>query len=92
MSRFKYCLKRRWIKRKKIKLFYDYVNLLKSVKPKYFLLENVINKWSNKMGEELGVYGVKINSNLFSAQIDQVYWSNMILMLPTQIKILIYLL
>ena len=76
------------LKGKKSNLFYDYVNLLKSVKPKYFLLENVINKWSNKMGEELGVYGVKINSNLFSAQNrPRMYWSNIDFdKLPTQIK------
>ena len=76
------------LKGKKSNLFYDYVNLLKSVKPKYFLLENVINKWSNKMGEELGVYGVKINSNLFSAQNrPRMYWSNIDFdKLPTQLK------
>ncbi len=76
------------LKGKKSNLFYDYVNLLKSIKPKYFLLENVINKWSNKMGEELGVYGVKINSNLFSAQNrPRMYWSNIDFdKLPTQLK------
>ena len=60
-------------------LFYEYVRLLKEVKPKYFLLENVKMK---KEYEEIitGLLGVKpiaINSKILSAQMrNRLYWTN----------------
>ena len=60
-------------------LFYEYLRLLKEVKPKYFLLENVkMKKESEKqLNEFLGVKGVHINSNLVSYQNrPRIYWTN----------------
>jgi len=60
-------------------LFWEYIRLLKKVKPKYFLLENVKmdKKWKNLISEILEVEPIFINSNLFSAQNRQrYYWTN----------------
>lgn len=61
------------------KLFFEYVRAIKEVKPKYFLLENVVMKqWCQDIiSEMLGVQPVRINSNLVSAQNrDRLYWTN----------------
>ncbi len=61
------------------KLFWEYARLIKEVKPKYFLLENVeMNKASEIIiTKELGVNPIKINSVNFSAQNrPRVYWTN----------------
>ena len=61
------------------KLFFEYVRLLKELKPKYFLLENVRMKkeYLDIITEYLGVEPVLINSSLFSAQNRQrYYWTN----------------
>lgn len=52
------------------KLFFEYVRLLREVKPKYFLLENVKMKkeWQNIISRELWVEPIEINSSLVSAQ------------------------
>ena len=63
----------------KSKLFYEYLRLLKEIKPKYFLLENVkMKKESEKqLNEYLGVQGLHINSSLVSYQNrPRIYWSN----------------
>ena len=68
------------------KLFFEYVRLLKEVKPKYFLLENVkMNKKSeNVISDLLGVKPVEINSNLVSAQNrKRLYWTNIPFDMPT---------
>jgi DNA (cytosine-5)-methyltransferase 3A len=60
-------------------LFWEYVRVLKGVKPKYFLLENVVmaKKWENIITKTLGVSPIRINSNLVSAQNrDRLYWTN----------------
>jgi len=60
-------------------LFWEYVRLLKELKPKYFLLENVVMKkeWVGVVSEELGLEPVEINSNLVSAQNRRrLYWTN----------------
>lgn len=60
-------------------LFWEYVRLLKEVKPKYFLLENVVMKkeWEDIITEALGVTPIKINSALVSAQKrERLYWTN----------------
>lgn len=60
-------------------LFWEYVRLLKELKPKYFLLENVVMKkeWSDVISKELGVKPIEINSNLVSAQNRRrLYWTN----------------
>jgi len=60
-------------------LFYEYLRILKEVKPTYFLLENVKMKkeWSDEITKELNVMPVLINSNLVSAQDrERFYWTN----------------
>ena len=61
-------------------LFYHYVRILKEVKPKYFLLENVASmedKWKNVISEILGVYPIMINSSLVcAAERKRYYWTN----------------
>ena len=61
------------------KLFWEYVRLLKALKPKYFLLENVKMKKESMdiITEYLGVEPIEINSNLVSAQNrKRLYWTN----------------
>ena len=61
------------------KLFFEFVRLLKELKPKYFLLENVRMKkeYQDIISEYLGVECIKINSSLQSAQNRvRLYWTN----------------
>jgi site-specific DNA-cytosine methylase len=61
------------------KLFYEYVRLLKEIRPKYFLLENVKMKkeWIEIINQNMGVEPVMINSSLVSAQSRRrLYWTN----------------
>jgi site-specific DNA-cytosine methylase len=61
----------------KSRLFFEYVRLLKDINPRYFLLENVKNKWGMLMNETVGVGFIEINSGLFSAQSrPRYYWTN----------------
>ena len=58
-------------------LFYKFVKLKNKLNPKYFLLENVKNKWSNLMNREIGIEGVELNSMYLSGQYrPRVYWTN----------------
>jgi len=71
------------------KLFWEYVRLLKALKPKYFLLENVKMKKESMdvITEALGVEPVFINSRLFSAQNrPRIYWTNIPFDVPTEDK------
>ena len=49
-------------------LFWEYVRLLKEVKPTYFLLENVKMKkeWQDIISEALGVEPIEINSKFYN--------------------------
>lgn len=61
------------------KLFFEFVRLLKELKPKYFLLENVPMKkeFETVISEHLGVEPVLIDSSLVSAQRrKRLYWTN----------------
>ena len=62
------------------KLFFEFVRLLKEVKPKYFLLENVGSMDSsvrNKISELLGCQPLHINSKVLTAQHrNRYYWTN----------------
>lgn len=64
----------------KSRLFYEYYRLLREVKPKYFLLENVGSMRKsdrNVITELLGVEPIKINSKLVSAQLrNRLHWTN----------------
>jgi DNA (cytosine-5)-methyltransferase 3A len=60
-------------------LFWEYVRILKGIKPKYFLLENVkmAKKWKDVITNALGVEPIMINSQLVSAQSrERLYWTN----------------
>ena len=67
------------LKGNKSSLFWEYARILKEVKPRYFLLENVEMPIEDKITitNELGVHPVNINSNLVSAQHrNRWYWTN----------------
>jgi len=71
------------------KLFWEYVRLLKALKPKYFLLENVKMKKESMdvITEALGVEPIFINSSLVSAQNrPRIYWTNVPFDVPTEDK------
>lgn len=60
-------------------LFYTYLRILREVKPKYFLLENVKMKQASKqaLDDWIGVEGIYINSRLVSFQNrPRFYWTN----------------
>jgi site-specific DNA-cytosine methylase len=63
----------------KSKLFWEFVRILKELKPKYFLLENVKMKssWRDIITETVGVEPIEINSALVSGQHRRrYYWTN----------------
>lgn len=60
-------------------IFLECKRVLDEVKPKYFLMENVIMKPDDEriVSNMLGVNPVRINSSLVSAQLrDRLYWTN----------------
>ena len=61
------------------KLFFEFVRLRDKLKPKYFLLENVVMKkeYQNVISSYLGVQPLMLNSSLFTAQNrKRLYWTN----------------
>lgn len=61
------------------KLFFEYLRLLRELKPRFFLLENVpmAKPSEDIISDTLGVAPVKINSALVSAQNrNRLYWAN----------------
>lgn len=68
------------LKGKKSNLFFEYVRILKEVKPKYFLLENVASMREDDkdtISSIIGVQPVMIDSADFSAQYrKRYYWTN----------------
>jgi len=61
-------------------LFWEYIRILREVKPEYFLLENVkMSSWNQKIiSEAIGIDPIFINSSLLSAQSrKRLYWTNM---------------
>lgn len=63
------------------KLFFEYVRILDEVKPRFFLLENVLMKkeFQDVISEILLVEPIMINSNLVSAQNrKRLYWTNIL--------------
>lgn len=64
----------------KSNLFYEYIRALRTVKPKYFLFENVASMKKadqDKISKLLGVKPVLINSADFSPQTrNRLYWTN----------------
>ena len=63
----------------KSKLFWEYARIFHQIKPKWFLLENVVMDKAAEdiISEELGVAPVKIDSAHFSPQTrERLYWTN----------------
>lgn len=63
----------------KSSLFYHYIRILQTVKPKYFLLENVpmAKEYEDIISDLLGVKPIMINSNLVcAADRKRLYWTN----------------
>ena len=61
------------------KLFFVFVDILKALKPKYFLLENVRMKrqWQDIITQYIGIEPILIDSALVSAQSrKRLYWTN----------------
>jgi DNA (cytosine-5)-methyltransferase 3A len=61
-------------------LFWEYIRVLNEVKPKFFLLENVLmeKKWQNIITKTLNVEPVMIDSADFTAQTrKRNYWTNL---------------
>jgi DNA-cytosine methyltransferase len=60
-------------------LFWEYIRVLNEIKPKYFLLENVVMKkeWEKIITDTIGFEPTMIDSKFFSAQKRQrLYWTN----------------
>lgn len=70
------------------RLFWEYVRAFKTIKPKYFLFENVAsmrNADKEIISEQLGVQPIKIDSSLLSAQKrNRLYWTNIPFDVPTE--------
>jgi len=68
------------------KLFFEFLRLVKELKPKYWLLENVVMKkeYEQVISDYLGVKPVTINSSLITAQNRvRLYWANFEITQPT---------
>lgn len=71
------------------KLFFEYVRLLNELKPRYWLLENVIMKkeFEQVITSHLGKTPAKINSSVLSKQNrNRLYWTNIPFEMPTQVN------
>lgn len=68
-------------------LFFEFMRLKQELKPKYFLLENVKNKWKKEIDNHIGEEGIIINSEFFTAQSrPRCYWSNIPIEIPDKIS------
>ena len=68
-------------------LFFEFMRLKKELKPKYFLLENVKNKWKEEIDQIIDEEGVLINSEYFTAQYrPRIYWTNIPIKNPAEIS------
>ena len=74
------CGKREGLNGKKSSLFFEYLRILKEIKPKYFLLENnasMASEIKEFISSQLECSYIEINSNLLSAQNRRrLYWTN----------------
>jgi len=70
------------------KLLFEYIKIRDIIKPKYWLLENVATMKQDikeMIDEYIGVKGVSVNSNIFSAQNrKRYYWTNIPFEIPKQ--------
>ncbi len=74
-------------------LFWEYVRVLKEVKPRWFVLENVASmpkEAKNTISEALGVQPVLFDASLVSAQSrKRLFWTNLSFTLPSDKRILL---
>ena len=73
-------------------LFFEYLRIKKQVKPKWFLLENVVcdKQTEEIISEEMGTKPILINSSLLSAQNrERLYWTNIPFEMPKDLEITI---
>ncbi len=79
---------RKGLEGNKSSLFYEYLRILKEVKPKYFILENVASMSDESrdiITKELGVMPIELNAQDFSAQSRARYfWTNIPIEYPTK--------
>lgn len=84
---------REGLKGSKSSLFWEYVRVLREVKPKYFILENVASMPKadkDIITQELGVEPVMFNASLVSAQSrKRLFWTNLTFELPADKGILL---
>jgi len=76
---FSFAGKQKAFKDERSTLFFEFVRVLKEVKPKYFLLENVRmrKEFQEVINKAVGVEPILINSALVSAQNrNRLYWTN----------------
>lgn len=77
----------------KSSLFYDYVRILREVKPEWFILENVASMSDESrdiISKELGVEPIELNAKDFSAQNRARYfWTNIPVKQPTELSSLV---
>ena len=78
----------------KSSLFWCFAKALEVIKPKWFMLENVVSEMpedDETITKTVGVQPIMINSNLFSAQDrERLYWTNIpIAPLPTECNIVL---
>lgn len=74
-------------------LFWEYVRILRELKPKYFILENVASMSDESrdiISKELGVQPIELNAKDFSAQNRARYfWTNIPVQRPTELSCLV---
>jgi len=77
----------------KSSLFYEYVRILREVKPRWFILENVASMSDESrdiISKELGVQPIELNAKDFSAQNRARYfWTNIPVKQPTELSSLV---
>ena len=65
---------------------FEFLKIKKKINPRFFLLENVQNKWKKTIDSYTGVEGIIINSQNFTAQSrPRCYWTN--IQIPQHTKI-----
>ena len=68
-------------------LFFEFIRIKENIKPKYFILENVKNKWKQTIDDYIGEEGIIINSNFYTAQSrPRCYWTNIPIEIPDKIS------
>ena len=68
-------------------LFFEFKRIKESIKPSFFLLENVKNKWKETIDDYIGEEGIIINSHFFTAQSrPRCYWTNIPIDIPNKIS------